>query len=492
MSGYFDRLERELRAAVPRASALHDGTTMTATRTARRPIRLRPGVLPAAFGVAVTLLVVVLALETLGHGHGHAHSIPPAAEPAPRIPANPTAAPTLGKLLNDFAVLRRPQTAADRSWQPPETARYRPRRLPALTRLARTLPNGDRVFITVEQLRRAQAGLPASTYVVRAWVVDRFGQAAGAGYDATTGRSPVFPFEFATASQGSRGSLWTSLAPDGVGSVRWTFTCNRLVSCAAPSPKEVRVSTSDNVATADVAGAGSCDTTAESCLQPTAVVWFQRNTRNVLASYARPVVAIATPPPSVHVTISPQPSTSAAAQPAPRQIRDVLSARGVGTVAFGQPQATAVPALNRLLGTPGTAPTAYLKECGVDEKITWTDPRSAPAQPYLVAYLDKDRLVGYQYFADQGQRPPGAVPAHGTVLATTRGLTIRDTMTRGRRLYGSAFTFSAAQDGSWQLRTNSGRLAGFAWDPPRYGAVSPHALVTSIAAGDVGCPALAP
>ncbi len=62
------------------------------------------------------------------------------------------AVPTLGQLLAHFAVLRRPQTAADRSWGEGDIGPYwRP--LNGLTRLAATSSNGDRVFLTVDQFR---------------------------------------------------------------------------------------------------------------------------------------------------------------------------------------------------------------------------------------------------------------------------------------------------------------------------------------------------
>jgi hypothetical protein len=99
-------------------------------------------------------------------------------------------------------------------------------------------------------------------------------------------------------------------------------------------------------------------------------------------------------------------------------------------------------------------------------------------------------MVGYQY-GNPGDRLVRRLPAHGPLLATTRGLTVGDTLERGRRLYGGAFTASAAQGGSRNLATASGHLDGYAPDVPHPG--NPNAIkVLTIDAGNVGRPAVAP
>ncbi|HUB05340.1 MAG TPA: hypothetical protein VMA76_09715 [Solirubrobacteraceae bacterium] len=150
MADYFDRLELELRAAVPRATAHrypHPHPHARRLRPARR--RPRPGTVCVAVSVAVTAAVVVLAVALVGHAHNAALRTPPSSR-HPSTGQATAAVPTLQQLLANFAVLRRPQTAADRSWQPdPDPGA---RSLPEATRLARTLPGGNRVFVSLEKL----------------------------------------------------------------------------------------------------------------------------------------------------------------------------------------------------------------------------------------------------------------------------------------------------------------------------------------------------
>ncbi|HET6868669.1 MAG TPA: hypothetical protein VFH80_22340, partial [Solirubrobacteraceae bacterium] len=119
-----------------------------------------------------------------------------------------------------------------------------------------------------------------------------------------------------------------------------------------------------------------------------------------------------------------------------------------------------------------------------DSMATWWDPTSTSGQPSLIVYFGHNRLVGYEY----GTR---RLHAHGTVLATVRGLTIGDTLERGRRLYGNAFTISTAQGGSWSVDTKSGPIDGYASGVPHPGNLN-TVKVKTIDAGNVGCAALSP
>ena len=78
------------------------------------------------------------------------------------------------------------------------------------------------------------------------------------------------------------------------------------------------------------------------------------------------------------------------------------------------------------------------------------------------------------------------------MLATTRGLTVGDELSRGRKLYGAAFRTSTAQGGVFLISAPAGRIDGYAWGSPKYGDVSLQSLVATIDAGNVGCPALSP
>jgi hypothetical protein len=181
-----------------------------------------------------------------------------------------------------------------------------------------------------------------------------------------------------------------------------------------------------------------------------------------------------------------RPSTT----PAPRPARDRLSDQGIGNLDFGRPRAAAVAALDRLLGVPGSHPMSYRGDCGLGKSLTWSDPSSPSGQPALTAYFAHDRLVGYQY-GDPGSQIVRRLPARGVVLATTRGLTVGDTLGKGRRLYGGAFKISTAQGGSWKVTTATGSIDGYASGVPRPGTTNALKVLT-IDAGNVGCAAVSP
>jgi hypothetical protein len=107
-----------------------------------------------------------------------------------------------------------------------------------------------------------------------------------------------------------------------------------------------------------------------------------------------------------------------------------------------------------------------------------------PFDPVLTAFVWHSRLAGYQYGEFDRNAAPRA-PSRVTMLATSRGLNIGDTLARGRQIYDGAFRLSSAQGGVWK----AGRLRGYAGGSPNSRAVS---VVATIDAGDVGCPALSP
>jgi hypothetical protein len=195
---------------------------------------------------------------------------------------------------------------------------------------------------------------------------------------------------------------------------------------------------------------------------------------------------LATMPPATAST-TPQPDRQ-------HRISNVLTGNGLGTVKFGQSRAAVIAVLTPLLGRSGSGYMRVQAECGVDHTMTWPNwavvsahGAHSPLDPVLTAFFDRSRFVGYQYGEFATRAAPSA-PSRGTVLATTRGLNIGDTLARGKKLYGRSFRRSSAQGGSW----HAGRLDGFAWGAPKYGDVSPQSLVATIDAGDVGCPALSP
>jgi hypothetical protein len=177
------------------------------------------------------------------------------------------------------------------------------------------------------------------------------------------------------------------------------------------------------------------------------------------------------------------PAAASSPIPASHEVRKVLAGDGLGAVIFGRSREDVIAALSPVLGPSTSGYKRLPPECGVDHMITW---------PTLTAYFWNDRFAGYQY-GEPGTTAAPRAPSHGTVLATTRGLTIGAKLARGRRLYGAAFKISAAQGGSFTIATSSGRLSGYAWVGPQARSVlSPTNLVATVDAGDVGCPAVSP
>src|SRR6202030_901535 len=106
-ANYFDQLEAELRAAVPRAT--RDRHRLWHRR---RQWRSSAGGLALAISVAVTVIVVVLSGALLRDRHVPSRPTlqhhPVAGPRGSEYPLG--AVPTLSQLMENFAVLRRPQT----------------------------------------------------------------------------------------------------------------------------------------------------------------------------------------------------------------------------------------------------------------------------------------------------------------------------------------------------------------------------------------------
>jgi len=158
----------------------------------------------------------------------------PVSQPASGYQATAQGIPTLSQLLANFAVLRRRQTAADRSWRPPPAGSYA-RSLPRLTRLARALPNGPRIFLTVE--RYTGPGWP-SVYPLGSYELDVHIVYASHEYDVSTNFGPnvqytVFPLSSVPPGPPVRHEwaptipTWASIIPNGVSRVRCTFRSGR-------------------------------------------------------------------------------------------------------------------------------------------------------------------------------------------------------------------------------------------------------------------------
>jgi hypothetical protein len=189
------------------------------------------------------------------------------------------------------------------------------------------------------------------------------------------------------------------------------------------------------------------------------------------------------------------PTLAPRARPAAGRV--ILSGDGIGAIRFGASPQQLRRLIDPILGAPAAGNRSGLAECGVDGELLWPivlNPRTGRldrSEELLLTFDDHSRFVGYQY---GGFDPPRTGHAQRLALraVTLLGLRIGDPLATGRRLYGHAFQISAAQGGSWQLHTRQGTLAGYTYDVSGQGVMSPSNLVASIAAGDVGCPAMSP
>lgn len=158
---------------------------------------------------------------------------------------------------------------------------------------------------------------------------------------------------------------------------------------------------------------------------------------------------------------------------APGRVENVLYGDGIRTVRFGEAKKTVVRQLDALLGQRGRTTKHQPSLCGIDSEVEW---------PSLWISLHGGRFVGYQY------NGPPAGAGSSPILAAARGLLIGDTLELGKRLYGTAWRVSFEQGGAWFARTSRGQIEGYATAE----VSSPRAKVSTIDAGDVGCPAMTP
>ena len=449
---YFNRLEAELRAAVP------SGNIDTHGRPRWR--RHLGGGIAIAASLAVVVVVILVFIPL--HGERHTPARPKVLHQRGSTPGEflyPLGStPTLRQLLDNFAILRRPQSARDRSWQPNCDCAGSARQLNDLTRLAATLPSGYRVFLDVEQLLvGGQLGMAAGSYVLNFTVVDPHGPTSGSSFGPNTNFS-VFPI-----SSGGRDAVWTSVVPDGVGSVRWTFGCRGGSRCAGIRSRTFTVPVVNNVAAREIAGADNCS----GCASPQRVAWLSADGRSV-ASF--PGFGNVPAPPFIN------------GSRATRDLR-VLNPTGVGDARLGQPVATVTRTIERLLG-PAAQANVRTGGCGIDHESVWTSP--AAADP-LTIFERRGVFVGYQYGAPVQQI--GLVQGPGAVLVTGRGLALGDTVAEGTRFYGRNFLTSAAGGGTWHAPADGGTLRGSVL-PITYPlrTVTAKNQVATIAGGATGCP----
>lgn len=153
----------------------------------------------------------------------------------------------------------------------------------------------------------------------------------------------------------------------------------------------------------------------------------------------------------------------------------VLLGNGVGTVPFGTSQSQAISRLEVLFGNLRTTEMIATENCGLTALANGSNVRFA--------------FVGHKFVGFEIGSANAKIVAHPDVIAST-GLRLGDTIREAEEIYGSSFTTSAAQGGSWEARTQTGRLIGLLVGPPE--PIGNSDQIQMIAAGYLGCPAMTP
>lgn len=458
-------------AGAPRGSA-RDLLRALFAEAKRRARRRRGRQLLAAVSALAIAAVIVLIVGGGGGGGGAAspHSVRVqlasrlrTAAAVQRLDLNALGStPDLKQLMSNFAVLRAPQSAADRSWHPQCDCAGSARQLGQLTRFAAKLPHGYRVFLDVEQfIAGGQLNTPAGSYMLNLDIVDRYGNTDSTSFGANT-QYTVEPLSTDRPSEpkalAAGGAALASVVPDGVTKVSWTFACPRgsHAPSAAGSHGTVVVPVINNVA------AKWLPSSPAQCPGTMKVVWLGAGGR-VLTSFDGGGNLSA--PPFVKGKLG-------------HGTERLLTSSGIGNTPIGSSASKALAALTKRFGTPADS-TVAVQGCTGGRQTVWTSP--ALANP-LAVYTEHGRFVGYQY----GAGANGAFgKGPGAELATARGLTLGSSVGSDRSTYPSGFaTLSSAYVGYWSAFSDGSRFYGAA-SPDRYPAhtVAAGDRVSTIGAG---------
>ena len=209
------------------------------------------GGLVLTLGVGCAIAVIVVALVALKH----------------RPPSRPasSAGSSIPALEAKLAVLRRPQTRADRTYPAPVHTRPEARTpfgvIPKLTRLAATFSTPAtgplRVYLIVRRIPQGptSGGSAAVTYGVNAGVVSAHGQIQG-GSQFVTAKTLATPNVGSGLSVPGEGTdpnrgVSVGVVPDGVTRVQWVFT-GAGIGVLHPHPVTMYPQVRNNVAVAAV------------------------------------------------------------------------------------------------------------------------------------------------------------------------------------------------------------------------------------------------
>jgi hypothetical protein len=187
----------------------------------------------------------------------------------------------------------------------------------------------------------------------------------------------------------------------------------------------------------------------------------------------------------------PQAATHATRPVATADIRRLLEGNGIGSVKLGQPRSAVIAELERLLGPPHETIPGI---CGFGRSTDWIGlsirSHDVPSAELNLSFK-RSRFVGYGY-STNAEGPPRQ--PHGVLLATTRGLTLGDTVARARHLYGRAFVDTSVPQGTppstklprlpvGEVSTANGKIFAGIQGSARQGRLSAHSNVVLISAG---------
>jgi hypothetical protein len=187
----------------------------------------------------------------------------------------------------------------------------------------------------------------------------------------------------------------------------------------------------------------------------------------------------------------PHATTHATRPVASAYVRGLLEGNGVGSVKFGQRRSTVIAAFERLLGPPHETIPGI---CGFGRSTDWIGlnirSHDVPSAELNLSFK-RSRFVGYAYSTNA--EGPARQP-HWVLLATTRGLTLGDTVARALRLYGRAFVETSVPQGTppsaklprlpvGEVSTANGKIFAGIQGSGRQDRVSAHSTVVLISAG---------
>jgi hypothetical protein len=183
--------------------------------------------------------------------------------------------PGVRKLETKLAVLRRPQTAKDRSLgaliaritgRGSLVARDLSGVIPSLTRFTQTLPDGREVFLVVYRgilgpggrISQTPPGLAIIGLVIVQPNAERTdgGPVSGGAGGATPGS---LYFLARHGPNGCDGTTLHNIVPDGIARIRWQFPSEDENGNVYKAPLTVNVSVRQNVAIATINGRAPCD-----------------------------------------------------------------------------------------------------------------------------------------------------------------------------------------------------------------------------------------